>query len=323
MARSITRLLFSVAAIVAISVTVAACGGDDEGGEGEPATVTLLMNWFAQAEHGGYYDAQENDYAADDGVQIEVKQGGPQIQTIAQVASGESDYGVAQEDELILARAEGVPVKEVFAAFDTNPQCMMFHPDQGIKSLADIEGHPVAVAPSGGFWPWMKAHFGFEDVQEINFTGTLSEFKRNDALVQQCFITSEPYFADQENIPDEEILIADAGYNPYANGIFTTDRKIEEDPEEVAAVVSAVQQGWEHFAQDPADAKAAILDANSDMEPKLVDFAHKIIANRLLGDDIGAMDAARWEKVKQQLLDAGVLEEDVDVNDVYTTEFLK
>ncbi|MGH2591772.1 MAG: ABC transporter substrate-binding protein, partial [Actinomycetota bacterium] len=298
------RLLLASTAVAVLAVTVAACGGDDDGdggGGGGTDTVSLLMNWFPQAEHGGYYDAQENELGADEGVQIQVEPGGPQIQTIAQVAAGEADYGVAQADELILARAEGVPVTEVFAAFDTFPQCMMFQPAAGIESFEDLEGHQVAIAPSGGFWPWIRGEFDLQDVQEVNFTGTLSELKRNDDLAQQCFITSEPYFADQENIPHEELLVADAGYNPYANGIFTTDQKIQEDPEEVAAVVAAVQQGWENFVSDPEAAKQAILDANKDMEAELVDFAHGIISDRLVGDEIGAMNEERWSTLADQL----------------------
>ena len=120
------RLLATVAALVLVAA-LAACGSDDSSSSSSdsakdsgPKTeqVTLLMNWFAQAEQGGYWQAQAAETGKADGLSIEVKQGGPQIQTIPQVAAGEADFGIAQADELMLARGEGVPVVEVFGGMD-------------------------------------------------------------------------------------------------------------------------------------------------------------------------------------------------------------
>jgi NitT/TauT family transport system substrate-binding protein len=319
------RILVVLAVLAVLPLGVAACGGDDDddGGGGGPEEATLVMNWFAQAEQGGYWEAEAANTGKAEGVSIKVQQGGPQIQTIPQVAAGKADFGVAQADELMLARAEGVPVVEVFGGMDKYLQCMMYHPSSGIKDFGDISGHQVAVAPSGGFWPWIKGHYKLEDVQEINFTGALAEFKRNDNLVQQCFITSEPYFADQEKIDHAELLVADAGYNPYSQGLFTSERMIQENPDLVRKVVAAVQKGWEKFLQNPSAARALVLKTNKDMEKGPFDYAWKTIKNGdYLGTPIGAMTAERWQTVHDQLEEAGVLEKDVDPNEVWTDEFM-
>jgi NitT/TauT family transport system substrate-binding protein len=320
------RILVVLAVLAVLPLGVAACGGDDDdddGGGGGPEEATLVMNWFAQAEQGGYWEAEAANTGKAEGVSIKVQQGGPQIQTIPQVAAGKADFGVAQADELMLARAEGVPVVEVFGGMDKYLQCMMYHPSSGIKDFGDISGHQVAVAPSGGFWPWIKGHYKLEDVQEINFTGALAEFKRNDNLVQQCFITSEPYFADQEKIDHAELLVADAGYNPYSQGLFTSERMIQENPDLVRKVVAAVQKGWEKFLQNPSAARSLVLKTNKDMEKGPFDYAWKTIKNGdYLGTPIGAMTAERWQTVHDQLEEAGVLEKDVDPNEVWTDEFM-
>jgi NitT/TauT family transport system substrate-binding protein len=319
------RTLVMLAVLAVLPLGVAACGGDDDddGGGGGPEEATLVMNWFAQAEQGGYWEAEAANTGKAEGVSIKVQQGGPQIQTIPQVAAGKADFGVAQADELMLARAEGVPVVEVFGGMDKYLQCMMYHPSSGIKDFGDISGHQVAVAPSGGFWPWIKGHYKLEDVQEINFTGALAEFKRNDNLVQQCFITSEPYFADQEKIDHAELLVAEAGYNPYSQGLFTSERMIQENPDLVRKVVAAVQKGWEKFLQNPSAARALVLKTNKDMEKGPFDYAWKTIKNGdYLGTPIGAMTAERWQTVHDQLEEAGVLEKDVDPNEVWTDEFM-
>ncbi|MBX5469546.1 MAG: ABC transporter substrate-binding protein [Thermoleophilaceae bacterium] len=325
------RRMLAVATAVLAAVALGACGSsNDKGSEsgsgsggGKTENVTLLMNWFAQAEQGGYWQAQAADTGKSQGISIKVLQGGPQIQTIPQVAAGKADFGVAQADELMLARAEGVPVVEVFGGMDKYLQCMMYHPSSGIKDFGDISGHQVAVAPSGGFWPWIKGHYHLQNVKEINFTGTLAEFKRNKNLVQQCFTTSEPYFADQQGIDHAELLVADAGYNPYAQGLFTSERMIKEHPDTVRKVVAAVQEGWRQFLEDPTKARDLVLSVNKDMEKGPFDFAWKTLKDGdFFGTPLGGMTAERWNTLHQQLEEAGVLTKKVDPNSVWTDEFI-
>jgi NitT/TauT family transport system substrate-binding protein len=329
--QKLRRTLAALAALVAV-VALAACGsssssggstsGSGTSGGGGTQKVTLLMNWFAQAEQGGYWEAQAADTGKADGISFDVLQGGPQIQTIPQVAAGKADFGVAQADELMLAKSEGVPVVEVFGGMDKYLQCMMYHPDTGIKSFADLNGHQVAVAPSGGFWPYLKGKYHLK-VQEINFTGTLAEFKRNDNLVQQCFITSEPYIAQQQHIPHAELMVADAGYNPYSQGLFTSEQMIKEHPDVVRKVVAGVQKGWAQFLKDPSAAKALVLKVNKDMEAGPFDFAWKELKNGgYFADPIGSMTAERWNTLHDQLTTAGVLTKDVDPSTVWTDQFI-
>lgn len=325
-----------MAAIIGAALTLAACGGDDESGSGSGSASTtgggapaqtqevgVLMNWFAQAEQGGYWQADAESLGRDQGVDLNVRQGGPQIQTIPQVAAGEAKFGIAQADELLLARSEGVPVVEVFGGLDKYLQCMMFHPNQGINDWPDIDGHQVAVAPSGGFWPFLKGKYNLNNVKEINFTGDLATFARNEELVQQCFITSEPFVARQEGIEIETMLVADSGYNPYSQGLFTTEKVIKEEPELVRNVVAAVQQGWENYLADPTAGNELILETNQEMEQAKLDFAHEELkTGGYFASPIGAMTAERWQTLADQLREADVLTEDVDVSQVWTDEFM-
>jgi NitT/TauT family transport system substrate-binding protein len=324
------KRLAGVAAVICAVGALGACGGDDEEAGGTSAKpektekVSLLMNWFAQAEQGGYWQAQAAQTGKADGVDIEVLQGGPQIQTIPQVAAGKSDFGVAQADELMLARAEGVPVVEVFGGMDRYLQCMMYHKSAGIKDWPDVNGHKVAVAPSGGFWPYLKGKFHLDDTKEVNFTGTLANFKRDKDLVQQCFTTSEPYFAKQEKIDFGILNVADGGYNPYAQGLFTSERMIKEKPELVRKVVAAAQEGWKQFLEDPAAGKALVMKVNKDTDPAQFDFAQKTLGESgWFADPIGSMTAERWQTLHDQLKEAGVLKKEVDPSEVWTADFIK
>lgn len=327
--RRFTAVIVGLVAVLALAACGSSSSSSDSsssssaGSSGKTQKVTLLMNWFAQAEQGGYFEAQAAGIGKDQGIEFDVKQGGPQIQTIPQVAAGKAEFGVAQADELMLARSNGVPVVEVFGGMDKYLQCLMYHPSSGIKNFPDISGHQVAMAPSGGFWPYLKQHYHITNVKEINFTGSLAEFKRNKDLVQQCFITSEPYYANQQKIDHAELMVSDSGYNPYSQGLFTSEKMIKDHPDVVRKVVAAVQKGWTQFLADPSAAKALIMKVNKDTDPKAFDYAaNELKKGGYLGSPVGNMVASRWNTLKQQLQSTGVLSKDVDASSVWTDQFI-
>lgn len=83
--------------------------------------VRILTNWFAQPDQAGYWQAQQDKLGRSAGVAITVLQGGPKIQTIPQVASGQAEFGIGNADDVLLARLRGTPVKAVSAHLDVVP----------------------------------------------------------------------------------------------------------------------------------------------------------------------------------------------------------
>jgi NitT/TauT family transport system substrate-binding protein len=286
-------------------------------------TVTILQNWFAQAEQAGYWDASSKQYAKAQGITINAQQGGPGVQTIPQVAAGKSEFGVANADEILVARKSGLPIVAIAAGFDTNLQCMMSHKDANITNFAGLNGHQVAAVPSP-YFDFLKAHFKLTSIKQVNFNGSMATFKLNKNLVQQCFVTSEPFVAQQQSIAINYLSVAkDGGYNPYGNLLFTTEKVIKDNPELVRAVVSAVVQGWTDFLADPSVAKAAVIAANKDVDPAGFDYAATAIKDgNYLGSPIGGMTDARWKTLRDQLVSVGDLPANFDYTPAFTTQFL-
>ncbi|MCD4852029.1 ABC transporter substrate-binding protein [Arthrobacter sp. AK01] len=313
----------ATAAVVAFFTTSCANSAGDSPSQDKPQTVSVLMNWFAQAEQGGYWDTMTNQYGKDAGVTLDVKQGGPGIQTIPQVAAGQADFGVANADEVLLARKNGLPIVAVAAAYDTNLQCMMSHQSQGINGFKDIDGHQVSRVPSP-YFDYIKSHFDLQKIQDINYTGSLADFKRNENLVQQCFVTSDVFNAKQEGIDVNILSVAkDAGYNPYGLLLFTTDKVVKEQPEVVRRVVSASIEGWKNFVKNPADAKSSIMKSNKDTDEATFDGSARIIQQGdYLGSQIGKMTEERWSTLRDQLASIGQLPSDFDVTKSFTNDFL-
>lgn len=322
MKRTFTIGLAGAAALV-LGLTGCAGGGDE--GDGEAATASILTNWFAQAEQGGYWAAEAEGLAEDAGVDLTVTQGGPGIQTIPQVAAGEADFGVANADEVLVAVSNGLPIVAVAAGPAKNLQCMAYHESTGIEGFEDLEGHTVARVPSP-YWDYIRDSFELTDVNEVNIAD-LATFQNDEEMVSQCFITSEPYNIEEMGIEDVGYLLVgeDGGYNAYQNLLFTTIPFLDQNPEVVEAVVGASVDGWQVMMDDPTATKELIMATNTDADPEVFDYTIGVFEDdpEMLGDNIGDLSDERWQELTEQLIQIDLLPGDFDPSEAYTTEFLQ
>lgn len=322
------RLLVGLAGAAALALGLAGCSGGGPGGDAGadgPQSATILTNWFAQAEQGGYWAAQAEGIAEENGIDLTVKQGGPGIQTIPQVAAGEADFGVGNADEVLVAIESGLPIVAVAVGPAKNLQCLAYHEATGIKGFADLNGHTVARVPSP-YWDFLRDSFELKDVNEINI-GDLASFQNDTNLVSQCFITSEPYTIEKMGISDVGYLrvFEDGGYNAYQNLLFTSQRFIDEHPDIIEAVVKSTNEGWQALIDDPTATKELIMKTNPDGDPGVFDYAVGLFQNdsSFLGENIGEMEPKRWDELAKQLAQVGLVSDDFDTSKAYTTEFIK
>jgi NitT/TauT family transport system substrate-binding protein len=168
----------------------------------------------------------------------------------------------------------------------------------------------------------------------INFTqlplmGDLARFMANKDLVQQCFVTNEPYFARQRGAEVGAILIASDTYEPY-RVMFTSNDYLAKHPDVVAKFVRASVKGWvDYLGGDPTPANQIILAKRSDLTPEFAAYSIKAMNDyKLVGGDpakgeyAGQITAARLEKQIKLLQEVGVLDKPVKVEDVATFEFI-
>jgi NitT/TauT family transport system substrate-binding protein len=281
----------------------------------EPTQVRILMNWFAQADQSGYWQAAVQKLGKENGIDIVALQGGPKIQTIPQVGAGQAEFGVGNADDILLARLRGAPVRAVFVSLDYVPYTLAYHPDPAIKSIADLKQRTFAVSLGFAYWEWIKKRYALQGAREIPVTGDLTLFKSDPNMVQQGYSIFLPYRMTAAGIDNAQFKVPSLGYRPY-DVLFTTDEMIAKRPDVVRATVAAVKQGWSNFINDPSKVKPTLMELNKQIPPEVHDLAVKDMTAELLPRDhakIGCMTDARWDEIGQQLREVNFLPASFDV----------
>ena len=312
------------AAVSALALTASICVAS------AADKVTFLTSWFAQAEHGGFYQAKATGLYEKAGLDVTLKMGGPQVNALQLLLAGETDMMMGYDIQVLKALEQNIPITTVAASFQFDLQGMMTH--ENVSGLGDMKGKTILIAASSRmtFWPWLKAKYALSDDQLKPYTFNLQPFAADNDTVQQGYVSSEPYAATQMGLKQKFYLFADQGYPPYGTTIVVTRAFMEKNPDVVARFVKASMEGWRDYLKSPAQANALIKADNPKMRDDQLDYAIDTLKRikAVDGGDaatmgIGMMTEARWKQTYDFLVAGGLLKPDVDWKSGFTDRFVK
>jgi NitT/TauT family transport system substrate-binding protein len=292
--------------------------------------VTFLTSWFAQAEHGGFYQAKATGLYDKAGLDVTIKMGGPQVNGAQLLLAGETDFMMGYDIQVLKGREQNQPLVTVASSFQFDLQGLMAHDD--VADMAALKGKPILIAGSSRitFWPWLRAKYGFTDDQIRPYTFNLQPFFADKNVAQQAYPSSEPYQAQEQNEKVKFFLLADGGYPPYGSTIVTTEKMIAEKPDVVARFVKASLEGWRDYMQNPAPGNALIKADNPKMTDGQIAFAiEKLKENKAVdGGDaatqgVGVITTERYKKIYDFLVAGGLLDPKTDWQKAIDVKFVK
>ena len=295
--------------------------------------IVFGTNWRAQAEHGGFYRAVAAGIYGRHGLDVTIRQGGPQINSAQLLAAGRLDFNMGASLFGALNYVEsGVPIVTVAAIFQKDPQILMAHPGQGNDTLAALKGKPIMISAGAQttFWQFLKVRYGYTDAQIRPYTFQLAPFLADKKAIQQGYLTSEPFKAEQAGVKPVVMLLADGGYTSYTTTIETRTEVVRGKPDLVQRFVDASIEGWYGYLDgDTAAADALIKRDNPDMTEELMAYSREamkrygiVISGDALTSGIGAMTDARWADFYDKMVKAGVVKPGIDIKKAYTLQFV-
>jgi NitT/TauT family transport system substrate-binding protein len=296
-------------------------------------TVSFGTDWKAEAEHGGYYQALATGIYRQHGLEVALRQGGPQVNHAQLLAAGRLDFNLAPNSFGPLNfTAENIPMVAVAALFQKDPSVLIAHSGQGNDSLTALKGKPIMIGSDTRITSWMflKSRFGYTDDQIRPYTFSVAPFLVDPSAVQQGYLSSEPFMIESQGVEPVVLLLADAGYSSYGSLIQTSDKLVQEKPDLVQRFVDASVEGWYGYLYgDPRLANELIKRDNPEMTDALLAYGIAKIKEYGIVDSgdaktngIGAMTEARWRDFFETMANAGVYSKNLDFHKTYTLRFV-
>jgi putative hydroxymethylpyrimidine transport system substrate-binding protein len=308
MKRSRIPVLALAVALAALALGLAACGkksADTTAGEAQPLSLTL--DFYPNPDHAGIYMAQKLGYFEEAGLDVSITAPSEPSAPIKQVAAGRSDLAISYEPELALAREQGLDVVAVAALVNRPLTSMIWLRKSGIKSVPGLKGKTVATAGIPYQDAFLKtilarAKLSPGDVKSVNVGfGLLPALVSGSAQAMLGGYSNVEGVDLRERGKDPVITPVDQlGVPTYDELVLVANRKsLEADPEKIRLFIAALQRGTDAAAKQPNEATAAILEANSGLDPKLtkaeVEATLPLLSARTKGQPFGYMDPAEWK----------------------------
>lgn len=297
--------------------------------EANPTRIRLPMGFVANVQFAPWYVAVERGYFAAEGIELEFDYSW-ETDGVRLVGAGELPFAIASGDQVLLARAQELPVVMVFNWWRRFPVAVVALEESGIQEPGDLVGRKVGIPETFGAsyigWRALTAATGLDEgdaeLEIIGYTqlANLTEGRVDAAVV---YANNEP--VQLEHMGYDFTLISVADYATLvSNGIISNEETLEKRPELVRALVRAFRRGLADTLDDP--------DAAFDICRKYVEgldeneaVQRAVLEASLLywqGEPAGQSDLAAWQRTAEVMWEAGLLSEPVEAEKAFSNDFL-
>jgi len=300
-------------------VTVAALTAMTAGGAWAADDVTLQLKWVTQAQFAGYYVAKEKGFYDEEGLNVTIKPGGPDIAPEQVIAGGGADVIVDWMPAALAAREKGLPLVNIAQPFKHSGLMLTCLKETGITAPTDFKGKTIGVWFFGNEYPflaWM-AQLGMKtDGGPDGITVLKQGFNVDPLLQKQAACISTMTYNEYGQVLDAGIKPEDLvtfkydeqGVATLEDGLYVLEDKLKDAAfqEKMVKFVRASMKGWKYAEANPDEAAMMVLEndetgAQTEAHQK---FMMGEVAKLTAGSN-GALDPADYERTVATLLAGG------------------
>jgi putative hydroxymethylpyrimidine transport system substrate-binding protein len=328
------RPLIALAVALLLAVLGAGCGEKEDVLEpGEPQELTLMLDYFPNADHAGIYAAEANGDFADAGLDVTIRQPPDPAAPIKQVAAGRVDLAISYEPEVLRARDQGLRVVSVGAVVRKPLASIISLPKAGVRTPADLAGKTVGTAGIDYQSAYLNTILTDAGVDPNSVTERDVGFNFVPALLTGRVDATLGAFWNYEGTQlrldgrkPRIIRMEQAGVPTYDELVLVANESaLERDGGKLRAFIAALSRGTRQLARDPNRGVQALLDANPDLDPKLQRAVVKVTLPLFLpaaGRPFGWQAPGEWQAFTAWMRENRLLTEIPDAGGAFTNEFL-
>jgi NitT/TauT family transport system substrate-binding protein len=316
--------------MLGLAISLSACGKSQVKSDALTTHIRLPLGYIANIQFAPLYAAIEKGYFKDAGIEIEFDYSF-ETDGVKLVGAGELPFAVVSGEQVLLARAQGVPVTYVAAWYQQYPISVIAKSDAGITSPQDLKGRKIGLPGLFGA--------NYIGLRALLFSAGLSEsdvqlesvgFNQVEVLatdqqeVVVGYAANEPIQLKAQGFDVTELRVADYT-NLAANGILASEKVIAEDPELVRAFVGAFLKGLKYTIENPDEAynlSATYIPNFADLDQAVQKEILATSAEMWKADRLGYSDPQAWENMQDVLLKMDLITEKMDLTKAFTNSFV-
>jgi NitT/TauT family transport system substrate-binding protein len=324
--RSLTICLIGVAVLVGCSTEPA-----------EPTLpplepVSLQLQWVTQAQFAGYYVALDKGWYREEGIDLTIEPGGPDLVPAELVAAGTRDFGTTLLADLSVSVQRDRPIISIGQIQQKNGLILITDKSSGIEKPQGFIGHSVGVW-LGSWEAQFNALMAKEGITSDNFElvaqgWSMDPFLAGELDVASAMIYNEYHVVLESGINPEELNIidyADYGLDFPGDVLFTSRQMAERRPDLCVRMLRASLRGWQHAIDHPEEAADIVLKYDEsgiqtrEHQISMMDEISKLVV--VSGHPVGHTDRAAVKRTVDTLFRYGILSAAVKPEDVFTNDF--
>ena len=293
------------------------------------ADIVLQLKWVAQSQFAGYYVAEDKGFYDEEGLDVEIKAGGPDIAPEQVIAGGGADVIVAWMGGALVAREKGVPLVNIAQPYQKSGLQLICPKDGPIATEADFKGHTLGVWFFGNEYPffaWMNklglsTERGPDGVTVLKQSFDVQPLVQKQADCISVMTYNEYWQAIDAGFKPEDLVVfnyTEMGNDLLEDGLYVLEDKLA-DPafkENMVKFVRASMKGWKYAMENPEEAAGIVMDNGGQDENHQTRMMGEVA--KLIGDGTGKLDPAVYERTAKALLDQKIITKEPD--GAFTTE---
>ncbi len=315
-----------------MAILIASCA-QPAAAEQELIPITLPVGYIPNVQFAPMYVAIEKGFYRDQGLDVSMDYN-METDSVALIGAGELDFAIVSGEQVLLGRAQGLPVVYTMAWYQEFPVGVAALASSGINQPADLVGKKVGIPGLyGASYIGLRALLQANGLQESDLALESIGFTQAEALLDEIveaavvYVSNEPIKLEAEGYPVNVLRVSDQ-LSLVANGLITSEDILREDPELVRGMVHATLQGVAYLTEHPDEAfeickkyvetLASLTPAEQEVQRKVLETSIPMFAI----EKNGRTEMEAWQNMQAVLLEMGLLQEALNLEEAFTNEFL-
>jgi len=334
------RHFLSLTAMIA-TLLLSACSGGPLGSSPNPTPETsptpiprvhirLPMGYIPSVQYAPFYVAVEKGYYEREAIEIEFDYSF-ETDGVTLVGANDLKFALVSGEQVLLARAQGLPVVYVMGWWQDYPVAVTAKAEQGIHAPEDLAGKRIGLPGLfGASYIGLRALLNAGGVAESGVTLDSIGFNQVEALAADqveaavVYANNEPIQLRARGYDIDVLRVADY-VHLASNGIISNETTIQENPDLIQRMLRATQRGIADTIEDPEQAYEISKQFVEGLEQADAAIQKEILATSIefwKTDTLGRSDALAWENMQEVLLDMGMYSEPLNLEEAYTNRFI-